>query len=359
MAAGTVVGVAGLATRRTFMTAGGIGVAAGCMGTWFEMSHGVVCIPVLTLPPLALPQQVAVGSTVVGVAARQILSAGLFAFTSDEDLTNREVLEQMIDVPAATGLATAGCLAALSGAGLSKLMNQRVLRRFNGACLVGVAMFIQWREGQVRALAEKASIALNNNAPGPQPEVTESSPSALPETPHLGLAAHQQVFATGEAAFGNLMTTVADSRYDWPRYVVLGAFSGFTLGFFGIGPAWILAPIMSKMGSEKQQYEAGIASVGREGTEDVIVSAFGSDERTRRTCCIAMVPPCICAAWRHMSIGHVPHAGTVAIPLGLGAILGSAIGGQQLENVPCDEEFRLGMSMLLFAHGAWSIFRPG
>ena len=46
-----------MAGRRTLLTAGAVGVAAGTMGTWFELSHGVFCIPVLTLPPLQLSHQ--------------------------------------------------------------------------------------------------------------------------------------------------------------------------------------------------------------------------------------------------------------------------------------------------------------
>eukprot|EP00435_Cladocopium_sp_Y103_P034204 s1900_g8.t2 len=45
------------ADERKLLTAGAVGVAAGTLGTWFEMSHGVFCIPVLTLPPLQLSHQ--------------------------------------------------------------------------------------------------------------------------------------------------------------------------------------------------------------------------------------------------------------------------------------------------------------
>eukprot|EP00913_Durusdinium_trenchii_P024563 g23059.t2 len=44
-------------TSRTLTTAGAVGVAAGTLGTWFETSHGIFCIPVLTLPPLTLSHQ--------------------------------------------------------------------------------------------------------------------------------------------------------------------------------------------------------------------------------------------------------------------------------------------------------------
>lgn len=55
--------------RRTLLTAGAVGVAAGTMGTWFELSHGVFCIPVLTLPPLQLSHQVA-GSSLSVLGSR-------------------------------------------------------------------------------------------------------------------------------------------------------------------------------------------------------------------------------------------------------------------------------------------------
>ncbi|OLP88285.1 hypothetical protein AK812_SmicGene30400 [Symbiodinium microadriaticum] len=50
--------MAAILARRPAVTAGCVGVAAGTLGTWFEMSHGVFCIPVLTLPPMALSHQV-------------------------------------------------------------------------------------------------------------------------------------------------------------------------------------------------------------------------------------------------------------------------------------------------------------
>eukprot|EP00439_Symbiodinium_sp_Y106_P014920 s2097_g2.t1 len=52
-----LLAMAAILARRPAVTAGCVGVAAGTLGTWFEMSHGVFCIPVLTLPPMALSHQ--------------------------------------------------------------------------------------------------------------------------------------------------------------------------------------------------------------------------------------------------------------------------------------------------------------
>merc|ERR1719458_55509 len=90
-------------------TATGVGLAAGCLGTWFDMSHGVICIPVMNLPPLALSHQVSVGSTVFGVAARQILSATLYALDPTGDGEGQSTsISDLVDVNAAMVLASSG-----------------------------------------------------------------------------------------------------------------------------------------------------------------------------------------------------------------------------------------------------------
>merc|ERR1740138_477022 len=116
----------------------------------------------------------------------------------------------------------------------------------------------------------------------------------------------------------------------------------------------MLAPVLSYMSAKDR---------GRGATSDpdgsvALVGTFGSDERTRRTCTVAMVPPCLASAARHISLGHVEGIPILALPLAAGAIFGSAVAGQQLDGVPCEEEFRYGLSLLLFAHGCWSYFLP-
>mmetsp|Transcript_108947 Transcript_108947/g.307027 ORF Transcript_108947/g.307027 Transcript_108947/m.307027 type:complete len:331 (-) Transcript_108947:96-1088(-) len=321
---------------RTAATAAGIGVAAGCMGTWFEMSHGIVCIPVLTLPPLALPQHVAVGSTVFGVAARQLLSAGLYGLDPNTDLSSEDAIDDLIDVPAALGLALSGSAAALSGAALTRIASQRQIRRSTGAFLGGVALFLQWREFRAKVAAEAADRKAEDVV-----EQAADTPSGVAKA-SLQAARHEHL---------------ATSRFEWPRYMVLGAASGFVLGFFGIGPAWMLAPVMSHMAPAAPLHAATARPAAM--ASDEVGNVFGSDERTRRTCCVAMVPPCVVAALRHFQFGHVPNGGTIALPLAAGAILGSAMGGTLLEDVPCEEDFRMGLSVLLFAYGGWCMFRPG
>eukprot|EP00913_Durusdinium_trenchii_P011686 g10974.t1 len=77
-----------------------------------------------------------------------------------------------------------------------------------------------------------------------------------------------------------------------------------------------------------------------------------------RTCALATVVPCIAAAWRHWQLGHVVDPQNVAFPLAAGAILGSFGAGQFLGDIPPDGDHRLGVSVLVFAYGAWCFFSP-
>ncbi|CAK0887476.1 unnamed protein product [Prorocentrum cordatum] len=343
-----------LSRKRLALTALGVGAAAGCMGTWFEMSHGVVCIPVLTLPPLALSQQIAVGTTVFGVAARQVLAATLSAMEPDAQALDLDWLAQVVDVEAVGVLTATGTAAALAGSALAARLSPQHMRRLNGLFLIGVATFVQYRSFRVNAELEQEEAG----------EATEQTPAPLPAgqaPPPAGAS---------EAA----------------RLVLLGAASGACLGLFGIGPAWMLAPVLTatappgQLGSKEAS--APVASPGAAAAAlraaasgdpqptfdpDVasdaaaaaagMLGATGTDERTMRTCTLAMVLPSLAAAARHFALGHVASATTLAIPLATGAILGSAIGGPQLADVPCDEEFRTGLSILLFAHGLWSCYK--
>lgn len=323
-----------MGAKRMVVSAMGVGAAAGCVGTWFEMSHGIVCIPVLTLPPFALSAQVATGSTVFGVAARQLLSAALYGLEPGNEVTTMESLEEVIDVGAAAGLSAIGTVTALWGAALTRRATPRQLRKINGTFLCLVSAFLQWREKEARALSDK-----------PEPEGPEPPPEELD-------AQQMRQAQMPKPASLNL-------REDWQRIVALGAASGAVLGFIGVGPAWLLAPALAHTSPARSGTAAampqGVATAALGDVGDSAPSIF--DERLRRTCTIAMVPPSIAAAWRHFSLGNAPNAGLVAMPLAAGAIFGSAVAGQQLEDVPCDEEFKLGVSGLLFAYGCWSIFR--
>eukprot|EP00929_Paragymnodinium_shiwhaense_P043169 TRINITY_DN22237_c0_g1_i1.p1 TRINITY_DN22237_c0_g1~~TRINITY_DN22237_c0_g1_i1.p1 ORF type:complete len:364 (+),score=72.99 TRINITY_DN22237_c0_g1_i1:53-1093(+) len=343
---------ASLPVRRRIVQATGIGVAAGCMGTWFEMSHGVVCIPVLSLPPLALPQQVAVGSTVFGVAARQLVSAVFYGLDPDNDLTADDALEELIDTNAAIGLATSGSIAAVWGAGLSRSIASAKLKRINGAFMIGLAVFINWREQQAQGAkarkeaAQKAGLLTEDGKP-----VQDAVPAPASSVPSLKPMGAKEARAASLAA----MMPQGEPAPQWVRYGVLGSVSGLILGLFGVGPAWMVAPVMMNL------QKADRAASGTKAAELSNLdseAAFGGDERTRRTCCVGMIAPCLVSAARHFQLGHVPNAGTIALPLALGAIAGSAITGMQLDDTPADEDHRLGLSILLLAWGGWSLFRP-
>mmetsp|Transcript_67648 Transcript_67648/g.175687 ORF Transcript_67648/g.175687 Transcript_67648/m.175687 type:complete len:359 (-) Transcript_67648:95-1171(-) len=355
MAAAAAVAIAPVAagvSRRTMVRAAGVGLAAGCMGTWFEMSHGVVCIPVMTLPPLQLGQQVAVGTTVFGVAVRQLISATLYAADPSTDIDDVESLSRIMDVQAGVVLAVSGTFSALSTATLASRLASKHVRRANGLFLVALALFLQWRESKILVSeAQKSDGQLED----------DDEPAEVLEPGTSGPAFVAQRFPEPEAEGAIVAHPVspASPMGDLPRLISLGALAGASLGFFGIGPAWMLAPILSHtaqagaIGSQAVE-----ASVGPQLSGALELGAFASDERTRTTACIAMVPPSVAAAFRHWSLGNVPHMGGIAIPLAAGAIVGSAVSGQQLADVPCDADFKYGMSILLFSYGCWLFLGP-
>lgn len=331
-------GAAKLSARRVALTATGVGAAAGCLGTWFEMSHGVVCIPVLTLPPLQLSQQVAVGSTVFGVAARQLLSATLYGLEPDVDLGDLESLSRIVDLNAAAVLAASGTAAAVGAAAFAARVPTRPMRKANGLFLVACSLFMNWRELRVES-RRPTEVADENE------EEPESPPAG-------GVGPTRPLTPEGQ---GDLRNTPAS---EFPRLISLGAASGAVLGFFGVGPAWLLAPLLSCTApGEKGFFGTVNANFLTDPDAADIVGTSGSDERSRATACLAMVPPSLAAAWRHFQLGHVINPGGVAIPLAVGAVLGSAVAGQQLADVPCDADVRYGLSILLFAHGCWLYFK--
>mmetsp|Transcript_142614 Transcript_142614/g.397373 ORF Transcript_142614/g.397373 Transcript_142614/m.397373 type:complete len:348 (-) Transcript_142614:105-1148(-) len=339
--------------RRAAMTATGIGAAAGCLGTWFEMSHGVVCIPVVTLPPLALSQHVAIGSTVFGVAARQVISATLYALEPGADAA---ALHELVDLNACGVLAASGTLAALSSAVLSARVAPKPLRKTTGIFCVAMALFLQWRESWVKPL--------QNDEEEEEPEA-----GVLPMPAPEPVAAPKPVDAAESSS---------NSTSELMRYLAFGLGSGAILGFFGIGPAWMLAPALARTSPEGRRAAGQQSFLAAPGADSLMGTAFGggalaaraepparaeslgppgTDERLRRTCCLAMVPPSIAAAVRHMQLGHVTNYRQVALPLATGAIAGSVLGGLQLADVPCEDEVKYGLSLLLFAYGCWSVVK--
>eukprot|EP00933_Yihiella_yeosuensis_P063718 TRINITY_DN66953_c0_g1_i1.p1 TRINITY_DN66953_c0_g1~~TRINITY_DN66953_c0_g1_i1.p1 ORF type:complete len:437 (+),score=98.77 TRINITY_DN66953_c0_g1_i1:76-1386(+) len=427
--------------RQAAMAAAGIGVAAGTLGTWFEMSHGVFCIPVLSLPPLALTQQVSTGSTVFGVAARQILSVALYSTDPSAEGKDLDAIHELIDVNAAAALAISGSLASMAGAAMTIKMPQKGLRRLNGLFLVGAAVFCQWREqfvaqygapqdedereanvrmtlsGMVPETQQLPTSNVQHEMKQAEMEVEEIDYVApAPETTFQGgrfspgPSFQSAASDTGNSEVPRLMQATTTPLNELHRFVVLGSLSGVVLGAFGIGPAWMLAPLVTRTSPAWEEYadehaaqagtsqtkinntgtkftstesvgdylsrlpgyqneavetdevaaaapkEGAFAGAARLGFE--LIGPSGSDDRSRRTCTIAMVPPCLAAAWRHFSLGHVPEANNIAFPLAAGAIVGSAICGAALDDIPVTTETRFGLTMLLFLHGSWLFLRP-
>jgi len=331
-------------------TAGSVGVAAGCMGTWMEMSHAVICVPVVTLPPMQLSHHIAIGSTVFGVAARQIIAASLYALDPANNCTVDE-LENIIDFKTASLLSASGTVTALGASAFSARLSGRHLRKMSGLFMVGLSLFMYWRDNKIRLMQEAREKELAQVAdPEPEaPAAAEESPKSLIRNPLASLSLPDQ--ALGEGNF---------------RLIFLGSMAGVILGLFGIGPAWMLAPILTHTAPKDQQVPGIVpqSNTARNtigplpshfALEEIGLSA--SDQRTRLTSCFAMVPPSIAAGWRHYRLGHIQNGGSVAIPLAVGAVLGSAIAGSQLGDVPASEELRYMVSLGLFANGCWSFFK--
>lgn len=339
------------------MTAGCVGAAAGCLGTWFEMSHAVVCVPVVTLPPLGLSHHVAVGSTVFGVAVRQALASTLYALEPGTSLTLDD-LSEIVDLNAVAVLGSSSTVAALGSAAFSVRLAQRTLRKANGAFVVALALFVHWRNRKINAAMEEREEAAAAAAEAAREMVGDQIVPMVPVAEPLA----------------QLDPEVPKTAWPLPenrsaRLLMLGCASGTCLGLFGIGPAWMLAPILTHTAPAGQQVVAGPergqvlppSNIGPEpqGADleyDPGLSA--SDQRIRSTACFAMVPASIAVAFRHWQLGHIPHAGTVAIPLAAGACFGSYCGGTLLVDVPCEPSFRAALAYLLFAHGCWTFFKP-
>lgn len=313
------------------MVAAGVGVAAGTMGTWFEMSHGVICIPVMTLPPLQLSQQVAAGTTVFGVAAREALAAALYSLDPSVDLSTRESMEDIVDVNALLCLSAAGTATAFGATAIASRMPVRYMKKMNGLFCCGLASFLHWRETQV--VDSRAVIDTEDN-----PELLERRAESYKNPSSSSSSSTSEPTLLEQAASVNL-------REEWARLTLLGAASGGVLGFFGIGTAWVLAPMM--------RHTAPSGWTSSEQQEPFCV-----DARTRRTACLSMLLPSIVSAYRHLHLGHVPHVGAVALPLAIGAIGGSIIGGVCMEDVPADTELKSALAALMFAYGIWTLMKP-
>ena len=127
---------------------------------------------VVPLPPLGLPQQVAAGSTVLGVSIRELLSATLYGLDPAVDFSDQDQMEELVDVSALIGLSSVGTIAALGAAAASARVTPKFTRKANGVFCLGLALFLQWRESQMRAAkqhVEDESHRPEQTEPGPMP----------------------------------------------------------------------------------------------------------------------------------------------------------------------------------------------
>lgn len=336
--------------RRSVVTSLGVGAVAGCLGTWLEMSHGVVCMPVLTLPPFMLSHPVAIGSTVFGVAARQLLATGLYALDPNSPLDDQDKLEELIDVGTASRIAAAGSVSAWLFSAVTGRLAFKSIQKLSGVFLCAVAVGLSWRDAKVRNVRDAIDSEMmrrddaNRFADGPMAKIQRAK------------AAEEGLLDSGSQT---LLEAGKTSHKQQLSHIILGLLSGACVGMFGIGPAWLVAPILSM--HHETDVVMGWKVHGRLSDEEIagaVTESSGADERSRRTATFAMIGPCLVSAFRHYVAGNVPTPTAVALPLAVGAIAGSAAGGMALADTECAEEVKFAVAVLLFLSGAWSFFRP-
>ncbi|CAJ1398168.1 unnamed protein product [Effrenium voratum] len=295
-------------------------------------------------------------------------------------------MHELVDVNAMLALALSGTASSLAGAALAARHNYRRLYRLNGLFMVACAGFITWRD--------KLASDLGPRRDTDREELQEGVSSVVVDD--AGRVKHVAPAMVGpQWGPGNLPRTQEDvARLELlytstpfeklPRFILMGFLAGGLLGYFGVGPTWVIAPLVTRTSPEWEQ----IASLARGKANDYdsllrqfmplpkqepvdegpsegpltfasdLITSMGCDDRTRRTCSMAMILPCLAAAWRHWLLGHVVDPNQVAFPLAAGAICGSFGAGQMLGDMPPDADTRMGLSVLLFSYGIWSIFSP-
>jgi len=228
---------------RPAVVAAGLGVGAGAVSTWFHISHGVVCIPTMVLPPLNLLPQVAAGSTCVGVAARQ--SLGMYFQSLYAGVDGRPPIEDIIDVHVAFFSGISSAIAAWKAAGWTSIASRKTLLRCNGLGLIAVSMILPFR----------------NKLRDAEMEVMKRPPIEFPE--------HFDPTRVG-------MRNVAE-------LIALGFLSGSVLGVTGVGTAWALTPALMYLGYKTKFEEA------------------------QTTAMASTMPATLAAAIRHYRLGHLSY----------------------------------------------------
>ncbi|CAK9042914.1 C3H1-type domain-containing protein, partial [Durusdinium trenchii] len=243
---------------------------------------------------------VACGSTVFGVAVRQLMSVTLYAADPSEPLAGDQ-LHELVDVNAMLALAASGTASALAGAALSAKHSQLRILRLNGLFMCCIAAFMQWRDKLVREHGPRRD--------QDQEELVDT-PSALVVTAEGHVSNQEPLPMEGPTLGpGNLPRTAQEvARLDLvysstpleklPRFIVLGALSGALLGYFGVGPAWVIAPLVTRSSPEWKQImeladrtaqsppvlgpDQDSAESGPLSLVSDLIGTGGCDERSRR-----------------------------------------------------------------------------
>lgn len=229
-----------MATRPAVVAAG-LGVGAGAVSTWFHISHGVVCIPTMVLPPLNLLPQVAAGSTCIGVTARQTL--GLYFQSLSAGIDGRPPIEDLIDAHVTFFCGVSSAITAWKAAGWTSVASRKTLLRTSGLGLVAVSIILP----------------LRNKLRDGEMERLKRAPIEFPEYFNPSLVDIRQV----------------------AELISLGSISGLALGATGVGVAWALAPALMYFGYKT------------------------SFEEAQATAMSSTMPATIAAAIRHYRLGHL------------------------------------------------------
>lgn len=258
-----------------------IGSAAGIMGSLAGMGGGFVMIPLMTTF-LRLSQHQAHATSLAAVAATGC--AGAVSFDS------------YVDYPAALAITSTAMVTAVLGARVTTILSEGALRKALGVLLLVMGPAVPAKSYFMKLKEEEETINVATNASSAHRE-------SIPEIERLQAPA------------------------------LVGVFSGFLAGLFGVGGGAIVVPALTYSNSfantQEHQYRQALA-----------------------TSLAAMTLPALAGTVTHARAGNLVYR--VAPPLAIGALCGAYAGGKLA--VHTDEStLQYGFSILLVALGIRTI----
>lgn len=180
-----------------------VGFTAGMVGCCMGTGHGVILMPVLSMPPFSLPHKVAAGTTAIGVALRHVLS--LCLFNTDSTV---ETWDQSTDPNICAIIAAAGVFSAKACANAVVNVPKVAMLRLTGIMLMTSGLLIPIKPFFM-----------------PDQELDDERNKRLKE--HLRIV--------------TFMNPIGITPLEIIKAIGIGLFGGAVLGTVGVGPSWIMA----------------------------------------------------------------------------------------------------------------------